>query len=76
MIDVQGTKKTPQEVRQQLYENIVDEAMFISRASEGSVSLEWIMDQPIFIRKKYVESFTKEMKEREAKLNKNKGTKG
>jgi len=28
------------------------------------------MQQPIFIRKKYVESFTKELKEREAKLNK------
>ena len=73
MIDMQGTKKSPQEVRQQLYENIIDEAMFISRASEGSVSLEWIMDQPIFIRKKYVESFTKEMKERENKLKNKKG---
>ena len=73
MIDVQGTKKTPQEVRQQLYENIIDEAMFISRASEGAVSLEWVMDQPIFIRKKYVESFTRELKEREQKLKKNKG---
>lgn len=70
MIDVQGTMKTPHEVRQQLYENIVDEAMFISRASEGSVSLEWIMGQPIFIRKKYLEAFTKEMKEREQKLKK------
>ena len=73
MIDMQGTKKSPQEVRQQLYENIIDEAMFISRAFEGSVSLEWIMDQPIFIRKKYVESFTKEMKEREKKLKNKKG---
>lgn len=63
--------RTLQEVRQQLYENIIDEAMFISRASEGSVSLEWVMNQPIFIRKKYVEQFTKELKEREAKLKKN-----
>jgi len=47
--------------------------MFISRASEGAVSLEWIMDQPIFIRKKYVESFTKEMKEREKKLKNKQG---
>lgn len=70
MIELQGQKKTPQEIRQQLYENIVDEAMFISRASEGSVSLEWIMDQPIFIRKKYVESFTKELEERKKQLNK------
>lgn len=63
--------KTLQQVRQQLYENIIDEAMFISRASEGSVSLEWVMSQPIFIRKKYVEQFTKELKEREANLRKN-----
>ena len=64
--------KSPQEVRQALYEKIVDEAMFISRASEGAVSLEWIMGQPIFIRKKYVESFMKEVKERQARLDKNK----
>lgn len=48
-----------------MYENIIDETLFISRASEGAVSAEWIMNQPIFVRKKYVESFTKELKERE-----------
>ena len=64
--------KTPQEIRQQLYENIIDEALFISRASEGAVSAEWVMNEPIFIRKKYVESFTKELKERQRALNKNK----
>lgn len=69
MIDVEGKPKTLQEIRQRLYENIIDETLFISRASEGAVSAEWIMQQPIFIRKKYVESFTKELKEREAKLN-------
>ena len=52
-------------MRQQLYENIIDEALFISRASDGAVSAEWIMDQPVFIRAKYVELFTKELKERE-----------
>lgn len=57
-----------QEVRQRLYENIVDEALFISRASEGAVSAEWLMGQPIFIRKKYVDSFTTELKERERNL--------
>lgn len=72
MIDVQGTKKSPHEIRQQLYENIIDEAMFISRASEGAVSLDWIMNQPVFIRKKYFESFTKEMKERQALIDKKK----
>ena len=67
---MQGVKKTSQEVRQMMYENIVDEAMFISRASEGAVSLEWIMSQPIFVRKKYVESFKVELKEREERLKK------
>ena len=62
----------PYEIRQQLYDNIIDEAMFIARASEGAVSLDWIMQQPIKIRKKYVEEFQKELKEREQRLNKNK----
>ena len=68
-VEVQGKIKTYQEVRQQLYENVVEEALFISRASEGAVSTEWIMDQPIFIRKKYVEYFSKELKERQRKSN-------
>ena len=72
MIEVQGKKKTPQEVRQQLYENIIDEAMFIARASEGAVSLEWVMSQPISIRKKYAEDFRKELKEREERMKKKK----
>ena len=61
---------TYDEVRKQLYENIIDEVMFIARASEGAVTADWIMEQPIFIRKKYVESFTKELKEREDRMNK------
>ena len=67
-IDVQGQPKTYHEVRQQLYENITDEALFISRASDGAISTDWIMQQPIFIRKKYVESFSKELKERERSM--------
>lgn len=55
-----------------MYENIIEETLFISRASEGAVSAEWVMEQPIFIRKKYVESFTKELKQREQALKKNK----
>ena len=66
-------RQTPfSEVRKQLYERVIDEALFVSRASEGAVSAEWIMDQPIFIRKKYVNSFTKELQERERALKKNK----
>lgn len=64
--------KTLLEIRQQLYENIIDETLFISRASEGAVSAEWLMDQPIFVRKKYVKSFTEELKAREQALNKKK----
>lgn len=55
------------EVRKQLYENIIDEVMLIARASEGAVTTDWIMEQPIFIRKKYYESFTKELEERAKK---------
>lgn len=58
-----------------MYENIIDESLFISRASEGAVSAEWIMSQPIFIRKKYVEAFRKELKEREKQYNKPTGRK-
>lgn len=60
------------EIRHQMYENIIDETLFISRASEGAVSAEWLMDQPIFVRKKYVESFEKELREREKRLNQGK----
>ena len=66
---VQGEMKTHQEIRQRIYENVIDETLFISRASEGAVSAEWLMEQPVFIRKKYVESFSKELKEREARMN-------
>ena len=67
-VELQGQTKTYHQVRQQLYENIIDEALFISRASEGSVSAEWIMGQPIFIRKKYSDFFAKQLKERENSL--------
>ena len=63
-----GKTTTYAELRQRLYEQIVDETLFVSRASEGAVSADWLMTQPIFIRKKYVESFTKELKEREKAL--------
>lgn len=67
-IDIGGQLKTFQQVRQQLYENIVDEAMFVARASEGAVSLEWIMEQPIFIRRKYMDEFQDELKERKQRF--------
>ena len=64
-----GKTTTYAEIRQKMYETIIDETLFVSRASEGAVSAEWLMNQPIFIRKKYVESFTKELKERDKALN-------
>ena len=67
-IEINGQIKTFRELRQQSYENIIDETLFISRASEGAVSAEWVQQQPIFIRKKYVEAFQKELKEREQRL--------
>ncbi len=70
MIEIQGKLKTFQELRQRLYENVIDETLFVSRASEGAVSAEWLMEQPIFIRKKYVEAFTRELQERQKRLNK------
>ena len=48
--------------------------MFVARASEGSVSLEWIMSQPIFIRKKYMDEFQKELKERKENMEKRKNS--
>ena len=70
-IKIDGEIKTFHHIRQIVYENIIDEALFIARASEGAISVEWVMSQPIFIRKKYVESFNKELKEREARMNRN-----
>lgn len=64
-----GKTKTYLELRQEKYESILDEVMFVARASEGAVSVEWLMDQPIQIRRKYVEQFDKELKERIKNLN-------
>lgn len=59
-------------MRQQRYERIIEESVYISRASEGAISVDWVMQQPIFIRAKYVEQLDKEMKEREKQLNQKK----
>lgn len=62
--------KTFHQMRQQRYERIVEETIYVARASEGAVSAEWVMEQPIFIRTKYVEELDKEMQERQKQLNK------
>lgn len=69
MIEIDGIPRTQLEVRQKMYESIIDETVFIARASEGALSSEWIMSQPIFVRKKFVKSFTKELEDRKARLN-------
>lgn len=62
--------KSFHEMRQQRYERIIDETLYIARASEGAISADWVMEQPIFIRTKYVEELDKEMQERQRQLNK------
>ena len=76
LVRVNGQFKTFHQMRQERYERIIDETLFISRASEGAVSAEWVMQQPIFVREKYVKSFEKELKERQQALDKqNRGRK-
>lgn len=58
-------------MRQQKYEKIIDETLYVARASEGSISADWVMEQPIFIRTKYVEQLDKEMQERKKQMDKN-----
>lgn len=76
LVRVNGQFKTFHQMRQERYERIIDETLFISRASEGAVSAEWVMQQPIFVREKYVKSFEKELKDRQQALDKqNRGRK-
>ncbi len=64
-----GEWKTFGDIRRQLYKNIVDETLFVARASEGAVSADWLMTQPIFIRREKVKELSDELKEREKLLN-------
>ena len=64
MIEISGEWKSPHEIRKKLYENIIDEAMYIARGSEGAVDLKWVMDQPVFIRKKYLKQMEDEVSEK------------
>ena len=75
LVRVNGEFKTFHQMRQDKYERIIDETLFISRASEGAVSAEWVMEQPIFVREKYVKAFEKELKERQQQLERNKSKK-
>lgn len=75
MIEISGEWKSPQEVRQRLYENIVDEAMYIARGSEGAVTLDWLMNQPVFIRKRYLDQMKDEVNQRKKILDNRKKNK-
>ena len=70
MVKVGDEWKTFQEMRQQKYERIVDETLYIARASEGAISADWVMEQPIFIRSKYVKALDEELQERQKQLSK------
>ena len=63
------TGKSFQEIRKSMYDRILDEVVFVSRASEGAVSMEWIMEQPVHVRERFVKSFSEELAERKRKLN-------
>ena len=64
-----GDKKTYLEMRQDACKHIIDDMIFISRASEGAISIAWLQNQPIYIRMRCKEAMVKELKDREAKLN-------
>lgn len=51
-----------------MYDRIVDESVFIARASEGAISTEWVMSQPVSTRERYVKMFTEELQERKRKM--------
>ena len=70
MVRIGSEMKSFHQMRQQKYERIIDETLFIARASEGAVSADWVMDQPIFIRAKYVDQLDKELQERQKQMNK------
>jgi hypothetical protein len=70
MVKVGNEMKSFHELRQQRYERIIDETVYITRASEGAISADWVMEQPIFIRTKYVDALDKEMQERQKQMNK------
>ena len=68
LVKVGSEWKTFHQMRQNKYEKIIDETLYIARASEGAISADWVMEQPIFIRTKYVEQLDKEMKERQKQI--------
>lgn len=50
---------TPMEARQREYNEIIDTMVYIATASNGSVSMEWLMSQPIRVRLRYYDEFKK-----------------
>lgn len=56
-------------MRQEAYDRIIDECAFIARASEGALSVDWVMQQSISTRIRYVKKLNQELKEREQRIN-------
>lgn len=56
-------------MRQDACDRIIDECAFIARASEGAISIDWIMNQTINTRDRYVKKLNQELKEREQRMN-------
>ena len=53
------------ELRQNKYNSITDEMLFIASASNGAISVDWLNNQPIRTRARYFEEFKKIEDERE-----------
>lgn len=51
-----------------LCDEIIDEVMFISRATEGAIPPDFILSQPIRFRKRYSEALQKELEDRKKHL--------
>ena len=62
LIKVDGVWKSQFEVRQMECQEIIDEVVYIARASEGALTPDWLMKQPIFVRKKYFKQMQEEQK--------------
>ena len=65
MIEVDG-KMTPfRKLRENSYNAITDEMLFVASASNGAISVDWLMDQPIRTRARYFDEFKKMEEDRE-----------
>lgn len=57
---------TQMEARQRDYNDITDSMVYIATSSNGSISMDWLMGQPIRLRLRYYDEFKKMEKEAES----------